>query len=145
MKYNPGDPSGSVELLKFGNGWVISPTLNWVYDYLSILRLNINHICKGAPGAWVNKLIQYNNKTHQRANREGCIPSNVPSNLYYKAHLVANKIVDRSDVAGASTVGAAPTTFSFATQHLASIYWAKAIARKCEKHFSFEFILEISR
>ena len=36
--------------------------------------------------------------------------------------LVANKIVDHSDVVGASLVGAAPTTSSFSTQHLASRY-----------------------
>ena len=36
--------------------------------------------------------------------------------------LVANKIVKHSDVVGASPVGAAPTTSSFLTQHLASSY-----------------------
>ena len=34
--------------------------------------------------------------------------------------LVGNKIVDHSDVVGASPVGAAPTTSSFSTWHLAS-------------------------
>ena len=38
------------------------------------------------------------------------------SNLYYKLHLlVGKKIVDHSDVVGASPVGAAPTTSSFPT------------------------------
>ena len=32
--------------------------------------------------------------------------------------LVGNKIVDHSDVVGASPVGAAPTTSSFSTEHL---------------------------
>ena len=41
--------------------------------------------------------------------------------------LVGNKIVYRSDVVGASPVGAAPTSFSFWTWHLASIYWAKQL------------------
>ena len=36
---------------------------------------------------------------------------NAPLNLYYKT-LVGNKIVDHSDVFGASPVGAAPTTSS---------------------------------
>ena len=36
--------------------------------------------------------------------------------------LVGNKIVDHSDVVGASPVGAAPTTSSFSTSQLASIY-----------------------
>ena len=35
--------------------------------------------------------------------------------------LVGNKIVDRSDVVGASPVGAAPTTSSFSTEHMASM------------------------
>ena len=35
---------------------------------------------------------------------------------------VGNEIVDHSDVVGASPVGAAPTTSSFFTEHLASIY-----------------------
>ena len=35
--------------------------------------------------------------------------------------LVGNEIVDHSDVVGASPVGAAPTTSSFSTEHLASM------------------------
>ena len=35
--------------------------------------------------------------------------------------LVGNKIVDNSDVVGASPVGAAPTTSSFSTEHLVSM------------------------
>ena len=35
--------------------------------------------------------------------------------------LVDNKIVDRSDVVGASPVGVAATTSSFSTQHLAAM------------------------
>ena len=37
--------------------------------------------------------------------------------------LVGNKIADRSDVVGASSVNAAPTTSSFSTKHMASIDW----------------------
>ena len=51
--------------------------------------------------------------------------------------LVGNKIVDYSDVVGASPVGAAPTTSSFSTQHLASMGWAKTTARRYEIHLSF--------
>ena len=36
-------------------------------------------------------------------------------NYDYKLLLVGNKIVDHSDVVGASPVGAAPTTYSFST------------------------------
>ena len=41
------------------------------------------------------------------------------SNLRHS--LVGNKTIDHSDVVGASPVGAAPTTSSFSTYHLASI------------------------
>ena len=45
-----------------------------------------------------------------------------------------DKIVDNSDVVGASPFGAAPTTSSFSTLHLASMDWAKTIVRRDEKH-----------
>ena len=51
--------------------------------------------------------------------------------------LVGNKIVDHSDVVGASPVGAARTTSSFSTQQLASLDWAKTTTRRDEKHLSF--------
>ena len=47
------------------------------------------------------------NKYASRA--QYCQTSNISRNL------VSNKIVDHSDVVGASPVGAAPTTFSFST------------------------------
>ena len=50
--------------------------------------------------------------------------------------LVGNKIVDHSDVVGASPVGAAPTTSSFSTQHLASIYCPKTTASRDKKQLS---------
>ena len=63
--------------------------------------------------------------------------------------LVANEIVDHSDVVRASAVGAAPTTSSFSTEQLASIYCAKTIASRVEKHLRFwdlvRLILEILR
>ena len=52
--------------------------------------------------------------------------------------LVCNKIVDHSDVVGASPVGAAATTSSYLTQHLASMDWVKTTARRDEKHWNFE-------
>ena len=51
--------------------------------------------------------------------------------------LVGNKIVDNSDVVGASPVSAAPTTSSFSTEHLVSMDWAKTNARGYKKHLSF--------
>ena len=50
--------------------------------------------------------------------------------------LVSNKIVDNSDVVGASPLGAAPTTSSFSTKHMASMDWAKTTARGYKKHLS---------
>ena len=50
--------------------------------------------------------------------------------------LVGNKIVDHSDVVGASPVGAAPTTSSFSTWHLASMDSAKTAASQYENLLS---------
>ena len=50
--------------------------------------------------------------------------------------LAGCKIADHSDVVGASPVGAAPTTSSFSTEHLASLDWEKTTARRGEKHLS---------
>ena len=51
-------------------------------------------------------------------------------------YIIGNKIIDHSDVVWASPVGAAPTTSSFSTQHLASLDWAKTTARRDEKQLS---------
>ena len=51
--------------------------------------------------------------------------------------LVGNKIVDNSDVVGASPVGVAPTTSSFSTEHLVPMDWAKTTARGYKKRLSF--------
>ena len=48
--------------------------------------------------------------------------------------LVGNKLVDYSDVVGASPVGAAQLRLH---SHLASMDWTKRTARRDEKHFSF--------
>ena len=50
---------------------------------------------------------------------------------------VGYKIVDHSDEVGASPVDAAPITSSFSTWHLASVDWAKTIARQHQKHLGF--------
>ena len=47
--------------------------------------------------------------------------------------LVGNKIVEHSDVVWASPVGAAPTTSSFSTQHLATLDRANTTARRKEE------------
>ena len=50
--------------------------------------------------------------------------------------LAGNKIVDHSDVVGASPVIAAPTTSSSSTKFLASMDWAKKTARWYVKYFN---------
>ena len=57
---------------------------------------------------------------------------NYPQTSNISHTLVGNKLADHSDVAGASPVGAAPTTFSFSTYDQASMDWAKTIARRDE-------------
>ena len=59
--------------------------------------------------------------------------------------LAANTIVDDSDVVGASIAGAAPTTSSFLTKHLASMDWAETTARQDEKHLVLRFGMPYSR
>ena len=44
--------------------------------------------------------------------------------------LVGDKIVDHWDVVGAAPIGAAPTTSSFSTAHVASMDWAKITANE---------------
>ena len=44
--------------------------------------------------------------------------------------LAGYKIVDHPDVVGASPVGAAPTTSSLSTKHLASLVYAKTATRR---------------
>ena len=51
--------------------------------------------------------------------------------------LVGNKLIDHSDVVGASPIGAAPTTSSFSTLHLFSMDWVKKTTRRDEKYLSF--------
>ena len=53
-----------------------------------------------------------------------------------RRNLVGNKIVDHTDVVGASPFGAAPTTSSFSTWHLASRDSTKKVARQYENLLS---------
>ena len=66
------------------------------------------------------------------------LTDDTPCGVYHQTSnisgtIVGNKIVDHSDVVGASAVGAAPTTSSF----LVSMDSAKTIARRDKKHLSF--------
>ena len=77
---------------------------------------------------WVN-----NASEQWQPHCEYCQTSNISQTL------VGSKIVDHSDVIGASPIRTAPTTSSFSTQHLASKDWAKTTARRDEKHLSLWF------
>ena len=61
------------------------------------------------------------------------IPQKVSQTSNIRHTLKGNKIVDHSDVIGASPLGAAPTTSSFLTSYLASMDWTKTTARWDDK------------
>ena len=57
--------------------------------------------------------------------------------FHIRRTLVGIKIVDHSDLVGASLVGAAPTTSSLSAQYLATMEWAQTTARRDKKHLKF--------
>ena len=59
------------------------------------------------------------------------------SNISCTFKLVGTMIVDHSEEDGASPVGAAPTSSSFSTNHLASMDWSNTTTRR-KKYSSFE-------
>ena len=64
--------------------------------------------------------VHFNNASHYNRNPHEMYFSNYKQCMYRKTSnisrtLVGNKIVDNSDVVGASPIGAAPTTSSFST------------------------------
>ena len=67
------------------------------------------------------------------------------SNLWYKLHLIRQYIFDHSEAVGALPVGTAPTTSSFSTQHLASMYWVKTTARRDENIWVLGFGVPYAR
>ena len=56
---------------------------------------------------------------------------------YISRTLVGKKIIDHSDVVGASPAGAAPTSSSLSTRRLSQIYFTKTTARQDEKRLGF--------
>ena len=54
-----------------------------------------------------------------------CSDWNYCQKSYISRTLLGSKIVDHSDVVGASPVSAAPTTSSLSTEHKASMDWAR--------------------
>ena len=64
----------------------------------------------------------------------GHLPSNISRTL------VGNNIVDHSDVVGASPIGAAPTTSSLSTYHMASVGWTPTTARRVGKYLGIRIL-----
>ena len=104
---------------------------HWLNSYL--VTYDLTQIQKHEPRTTYTRSILSNGKT-QTMNYLYLHYRQV-SNI--SLTLLGNKIVDHSDVVGASPVGAAPTTSSFLTQHLASMDCAKTTARGDEKRLSF--------
>ena len=135
---------------KLGHGWVITPhiklwniitypcpTLRWImlvkwapdlsYSLFIPTHISGEHcmLCVYlASIAW-----------HAVSLRTGIRKYRKTSNI--SCTLVDNKMVVHSDLVGASPVGAAPSTSSFSTIHLALMDWEKTTARWGEKHLSF--------
>ena len=80
------------------------------------------------------KLLETSDYTFPRTN----MSSNYHKTSNISRTLVGSEIVDHSDEVGASPVGAAPTTSSFSTWHLASRDSAKKAARQYENLLSVE-------
>ena len=79
-----------------------------------------------------------------KAPRDGAVHAHATCGRYRQTckmsrTLVGYKIVDHSDVVGASPIGAAQTTSSFSTWQLSSKDWTKAAAGREEKHLSLGF------
>ena len=87
--------------------------------------ISLTHIC-GIRGKWVKR----------QDKVWGIIVTTYLSTSNIRRTLVGNKIVDHSDVVGASPAGAAPTTSSFSTYHLASSDSAKTAGRQYENLLS---------
>ena len=69
-----------------------------------------------APNPVKNKEMGYDVSSELYAIlRNRNVIKNLLSNLQYKAHLIMQKMVDHSDVFGASPLGAAPNASSFST------------------------------
>ena len=73
---------------------------------------------------WSHSVLSHQTKMEYRY----CQTSNM------RRTLVGKNIVDHPDVVGASPVADAPTTSSFSTEYLASMYWAETTAGRNENH-----------
>ena len=93
----------------------------------SFISNNVSHFLSVEQGFWICVVKITLRDTYTD-------PNNYRQTSNIKSILVDNKLDDHSDVAGASPVGAAPTTSSFWTQDLAPMEWVKANARRDKNH-----------
>ena len=103
-------------------------------------RLGLVALCVYSSGGGRHtSVLMATHQTTSVTKRNWCInhESNYHKTSNIRHTLARNEIVDHSDAVGASPVGAAPTTSSFSTSHLASIYCTNTTARTDEKHLSF--------
>ena len=107
-------------------GWVM-----FAAGLCSQIKKTCLHLPRGKPTNYQVDLPPTNLDSGDRAGAKIHHTSDI------RRTLVGNTIVDHSDVVGASPVGAAPTTSSFSSKHLASMDWAKTTARRDEKKLSF--------
>ena len=121
---------------------------NWRHQAITYTNIDIKGVL------WHSHMSNFPGNSHHDINLEDNFENNIikitvesPGDnelIHYRktsniSHtLVCNKLVDHSGVVGASPVGAAPTTSSNLTYHLASMDWVKTIARWDEKHLNFE-------
>ena len=134
--------------------WVVCPfwtKLSWIYTVINLhIQLTYQNKYRGASihhammvasnqlyhhkwpkSLWASKKLETNMRHYLYEKMNGCNVICMCRQVSNISHtLVGNKIVDHSDVVGASPVGAAPTTSSFSTQHLASLDWAKVTVRR---------------
>ena len=124
----------SMSLTKTLLRWCRTETKNWPQT-TAIIQLKSNFII--TQSIFSVRVIQNSPQlTHESEDWSVLYSYRKTSNI--RCTLVGNKIVDHSDVVGASPVGAAPTTSSFSTEHLASRDSAKTAARQYPNLLSAE-------
>ena len=122
-------------------GIACNMAIRWMSLYLTddkSILVQVMAWCRQATShylsrCWPRSLLPYGVTRPQWVN----ILTGYPQTSNISRTLEGNKIVDHSNVCGATPDSDPPTTSSFWTEHLVSIDWAKATARRDEKHLSF--------
>ena len=138
--------------------WKMNPSgyLSFCIQIIRVISIMVSHIagnstiCSAACSDQQQRNIKsrYNWKSGlplQRASNAASfsMPYQYRQTSNIRRTFTDNKTVDHSDVVGAAPVGAAPTTSSFSTYHLASLDWANTTARQDQKHSSFRICCDL--